>query len=68
MPPGADGRECLNFTSERTIEVKAKTTLYWTMTWLIAFETFVGGVMDLTHGRTGVVSGPFVTQVVSGLG
>lgn len=48
--------------------MKAKTILYWTTTWLIALETFVGGVMDLTHGRTGVVSGPFVTQVVTGLG
>lgn len=42
--------------------------LYWTTTCLIAIETFVGGVMDLTHGRTGVVSGPFVTQVVTNLG
>jgi hypothetical protein len=42
--------------------------LYWTTTSLIALETFLGGVMDLTHARTGVVSGPFVTQVVTGLG
>lgn len=42
--------------------------LYWMTTSLIALETFVGGVMDLTHGRTGVVSGPLVTQVVTGLG
>jgi DoxX-like family len=60
--------EFLNFASERTIEVKAKTLLYWTTTCLIALETFAGGVMDLTHGRTGVVSGPFVTQVVTSLG
>jgi hypothetical protein len=45
-----------------------KTTLYWTTTSLIALETFVGGVVDLTHGRTGVVSGPLVTQVVTSLG
>ena len=48
--------------------MKAKTMLYWTTTCLIALETFAGGVMDLTHGRTGVVSGPFVTQVVTQLG
>jgi hypothetical protein len=48
--------------------VKAKTILYWITTSFIAVETFVGGVMDLTHGRTGVVSGPFVTEVVTSLG
>lgn len=53
---------------ERTIEVKPRTILYWTTTWLIALETCAGGIMDLTHGRTGVVSGPLVTQVVTGLG
>ena len=48
--------------------MKAKTMLYWTTTSLIALETFAGGVIDLTHGRSGVVSGPFVTQVVTSLG
>lgn len=48
--------------------MKAKTMLYWTTTSLIALETFAGGTIDLTHGRTAVVSGPFVTQVVAGLG
>jgi DoxX-like family len=42
--------------------------LYWTTTSLIALETFLGGVVDLTHGRTGVVSGPLVTQIVTSLG
>ncbi len=42
--------------------------LYWATTSLIALETFLGGVVDLTHGRTGVVRGPFVTQVVTSLG
>ena len=42
--------------------------LYWATTSLIALETFLGGVVDLTHERTGVVSGPFVTQVVTSLG
>jgi len=48
--------------------MKARTTLYWATTSLIALETLVGGVVDLTHGRTGVVSGPLVTQVVASLG
>ena len=48
--------------------MKAKTILYWITTSFIALETFVGGVIDLTHGRTGVVSGPFATQVVTSLG
>jgi hypothetical protein len=42
--------------------------LYWATTSLIALETFLGGVVDLTHERTGVVSGPVVTQVVTSLG
>jgi hypothetical protein len=48
--------------------LKAKTALYWATTSLIALEAFLGGVVDLTHGRTGVVSGPAVTQVVTSLG
>lgn len=48
--------------------MKAKTILYWTTTSVIALETFAGGVVNLTHGRTGVVSGPFVTQVATSLG
>jgi DoxX-like family len=41
---------------------------YWTTTALIVGETLAGGVADLTHGRTLLVSGPFVTDVVAGLG
>jgi len=41
---------------------------YGTTTALIALETFVGGFVDLTHGRTALVSGPFVADVVTGLG
>ena len=48
--------------------MKAKTMLYWASTSLIALETFLGGLVDLTHGRTGVVSGPVVAQVVTSLG
>lgn len=48
--------------------MRAKTVMYWITTSFIALETFVGGVMDVTHGRTAVVSGPTVTQVVTSLG
>jgi uncharacterized membrane protein YphA (DoxX/SURF4 family) len=48
--------------------LKGRIVLYWTTTSIIALETLLGGVVDLIHGRTGVVSGPFVTQVVTSLG
>ena len=41
---------------------------YWTATTLIALETLVSGLADLTHGRTVLVSGPLVTDVLAGLG
>jgi uncharacterized membrane protein YphA (DoxX/SURF4 family) len=41
---------------------------YWVATTLIALETLAGGVMDLTHGRTGIFSGTPVLDVVTGLG
>ena len=48
--------------------MKTKQILYWMTTAFIALETFVGGAIDLTHGRTGVVSGPSVVDVVTSLG
>jgi uncharacterized membrane protein YphA (DoxX/SURF4 family) len=48
--------------------MSVKNTLYWIATSLIVLETFVGGVMDLTHGRTAIVIGPSVTEVVTSLG
>jgi DoxX-like protein len=48
--------------------MKTRQIFYWITTAFIALETFVGGVIDLTHGRTGVVSGPTVVDVVTGLG
>jgi uncharacterized membrane protein YphA (DoxX/SURF4 family) len=48
--------------------MKVKAILYWTTTALIALETFAGGLMDLTHGRTSVVSGMPVVDVVTQLG
>jgi uncharacterized membrane protein YphA (DoxX/SURF4 family) len=45
-----------------------KNSIYWIATALIALETLAGGWVDLTHGRTGVFNGPFVSDVVTGLG
>ena len=41
---------------------------YWITTSFIVLETLVGGVADVTHGRTLLVSGPPVTGVVAALG
>jgi uncharacterized membrane protein YphA (DoxX/SURF4 family) len=48
--------------------MKLRTIFYWISTALIALETFVGGIMDLTHGRTSVSSGPGVADVLTSLG
>ena len=41
---------------------------YWVVTVLIALETLVGGVADLVYGRTILVAGPPVADVVTHLG
>ena len=56
-----------NTFSESTL-LNHTRILYWTSTTLIALETLVGGFADLTRGRTVLVSGPLVTEVVAGLG
>jgi DoxX-like protein len=43
-------------------------SFYWITTAMIALETLVGGFVDLTHGRTAVVRGPLVADLVIGLG
>ena len=48
--------------------LNSRRIFYWTTTTIVALETLVGGVADLTHGRTVLVIGPLVTDVVSGLG
>ena len=48
--------------------MKTKQILYWTTTLFIALETLVGGVIDLVHGRGGIVAGPTVVEVVTSLG
>lgn len=47
--------------------MKLKTIAYWTATTLIALETFAGGIVDLTHGRTDVFNGPRVDDVIISL-
>ena len=48
--------------------MKARLISYWTTTTLIALETLAGGVTDLAHGRTNVVAGTPVVDVVTSLG
>lgn len=48
--------------------MKAKPILYWITTTFIALETLVGGFVDLTRGRANVISGPYVADIVTGLG
>ena len=48
--------------------MKLKMVFYWITTILIALETFAGGFVDLTHGRTDVFNGPRVADVVTSLG
>jgi len=45
-----------------------KMVTYWMVTVLIALETLVGGVTDLIHGRSILVAGPPVADVVTHLG
>jgi len=45
-----------------------KVVAYWVVTVLIALETLVGGVTDLIHGRSILVAGPPVADVVTHLG
>lgn len=48
--------------------MKIRSACYWIATGFIALETFVGGIIDLTHGRTAVFSGPSVDEVITALG
>jgi len=47
---------------------KTKLLGYWTATSLIGLETLAGGVTDLAHGRTSLVSGPFALDIITHLG
>jgi len=47
---------------------KVRQACYWVTTIFIALETLAGGVTDLAHGRTSVVAGPLVADVITHLG
>jgi uncharacterized membrane protein YphA (DoxX/SURF4 family) len=49
-------------------EPMTKMVAYWLVTVVIALETLVGGVTDLIHGRSILVAGPPVADVVTHLG
>ena len=48
--------------------MKLKVVCYWVTTTLIGLETLAGGVTDLAHGRTSLVSGPLVADIIAHLG
>ena len=59
--------------SAQTLEIGATTVTtrvigYWLTTALITFELLVGGTADLLRGRTLLLAGDPVTEVVAGLG
>src|SRR5215467_3430864 len=45
-----------------------KRAVYWIATAIIGLETLAGGATDLMHGRTSLVSGPFVLDIITHLG
>jgi DoxX-like family len=53
---------------DATLRVNVKLVVYWIATVCITLETLAGGATELAHGRTDLVSGPFVVDVVTGLG
>lgn len=50
--------------------MRSKTAVgaYWAVTAIVAFETLVGGVTDLIHGRALLVAGTAVADIVTHLG
>ncbi len=51
--------------SKRTVAMKLKLIGYWVATAAITLETLAGGVTDLIHGRTGIVTGQPVVQLIT---
>ncbi|HMF42365.1 MAG TPA: DoxX family protein [Polyangia bacterium] len=50
------------------LRMNPKSVAYWIATVLIAAETLAGGGTDLAHGRSGLVAGTPVVDVVTSLG
>jgi uncharacterized membrane protein YphA (DoxX/SURF4 family) len=55
-------------TMKPTRAMKAKAIGYWASTLIVVFELLAGGLTDLVHGRTVLVVGPPVVEVVTQLG
>ena len=53
---------------KRTTGMRWKLIVYWVATAVVAGEQFAGGVTDLIHGGTNVVSGPSVVLLMQRLG
>jgi hypothetical protein len=48
--------------------MNTKVIGYWACTLIVVFELLAGGLTDLVHGRTIVVVGPPVVEVITQLG
>src|SRR5215472_12664111 len=48
--------------------MKMKMIGYWVITAVVALELLAGGVTDLVHGRTGLVTGESVVEILAHLG
>ena len=53
---------------KESLAMRLKLIGYWVTTAAIALETLAGGVTDLIHGGTNVVSGPSVVLLMERLG
>jgi uncharacterized membrane protein YphA (DoxX/SURF4 family) len=51
-----------------TTATKLRLIAYWTATAIVALEQLAGGVTDLIHGGTSVVTGPSVVLLMERLG
>ena len=50
------------------LRMNLKSVAYWIATVLIAAETLAGGATDLAHGRSGLVTGTPVVDVMTSVG
>jgi uncharacterized membrane protein YphA (DoxX/SURF4 family) len=57
-----------NRRMKEDMTMKMKVISYWVMTMVSALELLAGGVTDLMHGRTALVAGEPVAEVLAHLG
>ena len=55
-------------TRKEDAMMKMKGIVYWATTSIVALELLAGGVTDLVHGRTSLVAGQPVAEVLEHLG